>query len=455
MASGSRSRTSPAGSAPGPADRTEFLGRNGALDRPAALAGGAALSNRVGAGLDPCAALQTPLELRPNQRAEIVFLLGQAATAAEARELIARYRAADLDALLRSVTRRWDERARGRAGEDARSRPRPPAEPLAALPDARLPGLGAVGLLPGERRLRLPRPAPGRHGPRGLASRSSPGSICCAPPRGSSWRATSSTGGCRRRGTGCAPASPTTRSGWPTPSLHYIRVTGDRAVLDERVPFLDGPALARRRARRLLPARGLRGVRHALRALRAGARRAPRRRRSRPAAHRRRRLERRHEPRRRRRARARASGSAGSSRPRCRPSRPLAEARGEDVARGGLAAPRRRAAPVPRATRLGRRLVPARLLRRRQRRSAPRPATSAGSTRSRSPGRCSPAPGIRRGRGGRWPRSTSTSSAAATDWCCSSRRPSTARRAIPATSRAIRPASARTAASTPTPPSGP
>ena len=44
--------------------------------------------------------------------------------------------------------------------------------------------------------------------------------------------------------------------------------------------------------------------------------------------------------------------------------------------------------------------------------------------------------------------------AATTGWRCCSRRPSTRRRSIPATSRAIRPASARTAASTPTPPPG-
>jgi cyclic beta-1,2-glucan glucanotransferase len=90
-------------------DRKEFLGRNGTLDHPAALAGGVPLSNRVGAGLDPCGALQTQLELRPNGLAEIVFFLGEAATKAEALSLITRYRAADLDFVFRAVTRLWDD----------------------------------------------------------------------------------------------------------------------------------------------------------------------------------------------------------------------------------------------------------------------------------------------------------------------------------------------------------
>ena len=44
-------------------DRREFLGRNGTLDNPAALATGAPLSKRSGAGLDACGALQTAVEL--------------------------------------------------------------------------------------------------------------------------------------------------------------------------------------------------------------------------------------------------------------------------------------------------------------------------------------------------------------------------------------------------------
>ena len=90
-------------------DRKEFLGRNGTLDHPAALAGGAPLSNRVGAGLDPCCAMQTRIELRPAEQAEIVFFLGEAATREEAHALISRFRTIDLDAVLRAVTTFWGD----------------------------------------------------------------------------------------------------------------------------------------------------------------------------------------------------------------------------------------------------------------------------------------------------------------------------------------------------------
>ena len=90
-------------------DRREFLGRHGRLDRPAALATYAQLSGRTGAGLDPCCALQASLELEPGETAEIVFFLGEAASDGEARALLARYRSADLDAVLREVTNYWDD----------------------------------------------------------------------------------------------------------------------------------------------------------------------------------------------------------------------------------------------------------------------------------------------------------------------------------------------------------
>ncbi|HXQ46788.1 MAG TPA: hypothetical protein VN806_09240 [Caulobacteraceae bacterium] len=90
-------------------DRREFIGRNGALAWPAALVNGSSLSGRVGSGLDPCAALQTTIEIAPNGVVEIVFFLGDAPDETEARSLIARYRETDLDAVLSDVRRFWDE----------------------------------------------------------------------------------------------------------------------------------------------------------------------------------------------------------------------------------------------------------------------------------------------------------------------------------------------------------
>jgi cyclic beta-1,2-glucan synthetase len=90
-------------------DRTEFLGRHGSPDRPAALAQGHQLSGRVGAGLDPCSVLQTTIELPASARADVVIFLGDAASAEHARELITRYRACDVAVVARAVGARWDE----------------------------------------------------------------------------------------------------------------------------------------------------------------------------------------------------------------------------------------------------------------------------------------------------------------------------------------------------------
>ena len=90
------------------ADRTEFLGRHGTLDHPAALERTGPLSGWVGPGRDPCGALQVIVDLPADGHAETVFFLGEAASAAEARELIARYRPRDVNAVLEAVGARWD-----------------------------------------------------------------------------------------------------------------------------------------------------------------------------------------------------------------------------------------------------------------------------------------------------------------------------------------------------------
>lgn len=90
-------------------DRTEFLGRNGTLDHPASLERGGSLSGKVGAGLDPCGVLQTTVELRAQGRAEVIFLLGETTTKEEAQALLMRYRTVDIDGALRAVEDHWDD----------------------------------------------------------------------------------------------------------------------------------------------------------------------------------------------------------------------------------------------------------------------------------------------------------------------------------------------------------
>lgn len=91
------------------ADRREFLGRNGTLRAPAALTAGLVLSGNVGAGYDPCGVLKTDIELSPGASREIILLLGDANGGAAARDLVNCYRAIDLDVVQADIARHWDD----------------------------------------------------------------------------------------------------------------------------------------------------------------------------------------------------------------------------------------------------------------------------------------------------------------------------------------------------------
>jgi cellobiose phosphorylase len=72
-------------------DRTEFLGRNGTLNHPAALER-SRLSGRIGAGLDPCGAMQLAFDLDDGEEHEIVFTLGAGQNGDDAVGLARRFR---------------------------------------------------------------------------------------------------------------------------------------------------------------------------------------------------------------------------------------------------------------------------------------------------------------------------------------------------------------------------
>jgi len=72
-------------------DRTSFIGRNRSLANPAAMEQNS-LSRRTGAGLDPCAALRVTLDLAPGELGEVTCMLGQAESLEQAHNLVLAYR---------------------------------------------------------------------------------------------------------------------------------------------------------------------------------------------------------------------------------------------------------------------------------------------------------------------------------------------------------------------------
>jgi cyclic beta-1,2-glucan synthetase len=89
-------------------DRREFIGRHGTLANPVACSVDEPLSGRTGAGLDACAALRTSLDIDSGATAEVVVLLGQAASIFHVRELIDRYRTTEVDRVLDAVVDHWN-----------------------------------------------------------------------------------------------------------------------------------------------------------------------------------------------------------------------------------------------------------------------------------------------------------------------------------------------------------
>ena len=351
--------------------------------------------------------MQTQVRLGAAGTTEIVFFLGQAATGPEAEALLAKYREADLDAVLGEVTQQWDEtlgavqvKTPDRALDILLNRWLP-YQTLACRVWARTgfyQASGAYGFrdqLQDVMALCVSRPDIAReHLLRAAARQFVEGDV-------QHWWLPESGRGIRTRVSD-------DRVWLAYAVAHYVEVTGDLAVLDEMVPFLEGPVLRDGRARCVLPADDFRREGESVRSLRAGARQESGDRRARPAADGNRRLERRHGPgRRRRQGRERMARLV-----------PLFDAdllRGpgraarQSGARDGVAPARGALEGIARTRRAGTATGIAAPISTMARRSAPSPTTNAASIRSRNPGPSSRAPRSRRAPRAPWRRWTSTS----------------------------------------------
>ena len=208
----------------------------------AGLAGTAPLSGSVGAGLDPCGAMGTTIELAPGTETEIVILFGDADGPEQAATLITRYRDANLDSVLAEVREQWEEllgmvqvktpdrsidimlngwllyqtiacRLWARSGFYQ-------ASGAYGFRDQLQDGMALTAIRPSLTREHLVRAA-GRQFPEGDVQH---------------WWLPHSGQGVRTR-------ISDDRLWLAFCVAHYLDVTGDFSLLDEAVPFLEGPAL--------------------------------------------------------------------------------------------------------------------------------------------------------------------------------------------------------------------
>ena len=90
-------------------DRTEFIGRNGTVSNPDAM-NRAKLSGKTGAALDPCAAIQVVFDLAEDGEHEVIFRLGAGKNSNEVLQTIRRFEGSNAaQKALQKVNQYWKE----------------------------------------------------------------------------------------------------------------------------------------------------------------------------------------------------------------------------------------------------------------------------------------------------------------------------------------------------------
>ena len=222
--------------------KREFIGRYGSVQAPQAVVSGAALSGSVELDGAPCAAIMQEIHLKPGEERHVLFYVGDADTVEEARTLVKDIRQSDFDAVLAANKEFWN----GFTGQLQVSTPDAgfnhmvnnwlPYQALACRILARTAfyqSSGAFGFRdqlqdtlafllyqPDLARSQILRAA-GRQFPEGDVQH------WWLPLTGAGVRTTISDDVV-----------------WLAYAAHqYIAATGDKAILEESIPFLKGPAL--------------------------------------------------------------------------------------------------------------------------------------------------------------------------------------------------------------------
>jgi cyclic beta-1,2-glucan synthetase len=223
-------------------DRAEFLGAGGSTARPDVVRKGTALSGTVETGRDPCAVIACDIEVAPGETMSLHVVLGDAASQAEAAALAKKHLDADFEARLSANRETWD----AFSGALQVETPDPafnamvntwlPYQSLACRIRARsafYQASGAFGFrdqLQDTLALLLHDPSLARAQILNAASRQfAEGDV-------QHWWLPGTGAGVRT-----IISDDVVWLAYGT--FHYVTTTGDRAVLDEQIRFIEGPAL--------------------------------------------------------------------------------------------------------------------------------------------------------------------------------------------------------------------